>query len=261
MQLPARPGIVATNPNNPALVNLTQGQIPAYRDTIGKAVAGYVGSKQEGLSGAQDMVRAAQEIQRHLFDENGNPRTATGPGAQTLAEASSFMQNFGVDLNKVLPSGWQTDPTIANIVQKNVNQLTAAFAKSEFPQRITNSDLTLAGASVPGFWARPDAIKTLTQNLVDIGNMKIEEAKFLRNYDKSLPSDQVPGWDIIDAWQSHLAKLPGIPSELKQAYLAQNAMGQPVAETPPAPTADASKKSQYTPDQIRAEIARRGLKP
>jgi hypothetical protein len=201
------------NTSSPALINLTQGQTPAYNEAVGKDIAKFIADKQAAIPGAQQSLKAVGELRQAL---DGLP---TGPGTESINDASSFMQKFGIDLNKVLPAGWQTDPTKSAVALKNITQLAAAYAKGEFPTRITNNDMAIALQATPNFWNNPAANKQLLDNLEAVQRVKLEEARFYRQAAGQFPAGTSPDWSIIDKWDTHLQNLQGVPDAIKRSWM------------------------------------------
>ena len=207
-------GAVVSNPNSPALINLNQGNVPKYLEDTGAAVAKYINDKQATLPGVQQSLTNIAEL-RHALQ--GVP---TGPGTVNVNDASNFLSRFGLDMNKVLPQGWQTDPTKVNIAQKNITQLAAAYAKGEFPNRITNNDMQIAMQATPNLFNTEGANDHLLDNLESVQRLKLDEAKFYRQYAADVQKKgQVPDWTMIDAWNDHVKDMKGVPNTVKQAYL------------------------------------------
>lgn len=201
------------NTASPALVNLTQGQTPAYNEAIGKDVAKFITDKQLAATGAQQSLKAVGDLRAAL---EGLP---TGPGTESVNDAASFMQKFGVDINKFLPAGWQTDPTKSAVAMKNITQLATAYAKGEFPTRITNNDMAIALQATPNFWNNPAANKQLLDNLEAVQRVKIEEARFYRQEASKFKPGTSPDWTILDKWDEHLHGLSGVPDTIKRSYM------------------------------------------
>lgn len=209
-------GTTFTNPNSPAMINLNQGNVPKYMDVTGEGVGKFINDKQAGVGGAAQALTMIHELREAM---QGLP---SGPGTVSVNDASSFLSRFGVDINKVLPTGWQTDPTKEAIAQKNITQLAAAYAKSEFPTRITNNDMQIAMQATPNLFNNERANNVLLDNLEAVQRLKLDEAKFYRNYAHEQPQGTAPDWTIIDAWHDHVKDLKGVPENIKQSYLGFN---------------------------------------
>lgn len=217
-------GSVLMNPNSPALM----GQLPAYNEKTGAAVADYINQKQAAVPGITKTLYAAQDLRKALKD------LPTGPGTTSLATASKFMERFGVDINKALPGGWQTDPTKSSIAQKNISQLASAWAQGNFPTRITDADMQIALSAMPSQdLNNAKANEHLLDNLEAAQRIGLEEAKFYRQEMAKQSSGQSPGWDILDKWQDHLFNMKDVPDPVKRSFMAYSDMTQnPQVPTP-----------------------------
>jgi hypothetical protein len=227
-------GTVVSNPNSPALINLNQGQTPSFNEATGKDIAAYISDHQKAVPGLQKQLHSIGELREAV---RGVP---IGPGTVEVNEASNFLSRFGIDINKVLPNGWQTDPSKISVAQKNVMQLAAGYAQANFPQRITNNDMVIAVNSVPNLFTNEKAIDQLMDSLESVTRIKLEEAKFLRQEGAKFGPNNPPDWTIMDRWVDHLAKMKGVPENVKQSYmaysdLAANPTTAAAAELPAAP--------------------------
>lgn len=209
-------GTALTNPNTPALVNLNTGGAGPYVDKMAGGAADFVLEKQKDIPGTQAELFNIADLRGAL---RGLP---TGPGETTtdLATLNKFATRFGLDTNQWMPEGFQTDPTKVSIAQKNMMQLASAWAKANFPTRITNVDMNIAMQAVPNFENDEKANDHVLDNLEQVARMKLEEAKFYRDFARSTPKGQAPDvGDMIDAWTTHVAGMKDIDPKLKQSYL------------------------------------------
>lgn len=221
----APPGVVPnaggglTNTTSPAMVNLNQGQTPSFLEQTGKDVAAYITSKQTAIPAISQSLKAIDDLKGSL------DKLPTGPGTDLATGASAVLSRFGVDINKVLPANWQTDPTKYSVAVKNINQLAAAWARAEFPSRITDSDMRIAFAANPSIdWNNPKANSQLLDSLESVQRIKLEEAKFMRGEGAKFGSDNPPNWMILDRWTDHLAAMKGVPDDVKRSYMAYSDM-------------------------------------
>lgn len=242
------PGGGLANTNSPALVNLTQGNQPAYLDEMGKAVANFITDKQKSIAGYQDALNAISELRPTLLNTKTGGATAT----EISSNLNKFASRFGVDLNKYLPEGWQVDPNKYDVANKAITQLATAFAKGNFPNRITNNDMQIAINATPNFGNTPAANSQLLDNLEGVVKLRGAEAAFYRQREQQYrDAGKVPGWSIIDEWQSHLSQMKGVSPQLKQAFMASDLNASPaVGGAPAAPANIPSANSptlQYVP--------------
>jgi hypothetical protein len=253
---PAAPGgrgAMFTNPNSPALVNLTQGNQPKYLETMGEDVAKFITEKQKAVSGYQDSLNAIGELRQSLLKVPSGGADATS----AVASVKKFADRFGVDLSKYLPAGWDVDPTKYDIGSKAITQLASAFAASHFPTRITNNDMQIAMAATPNFGNTPEANKQLLDNLEQVTKLRMEEAKFYRQYEAQVrKGGSVPDWTILDAWENKVASMPGVSPDLKRSFLAMSSQGQ-TTYTQPQPTAPLGVTHVYNPATGNIDPVRR----
>lgn len=220
-----------TNTNNPALVNLTQGNQPAYLEDMGKAVSSFITGKQTAVSGYQDSLNQIG----HLRDTLTQIPTGGATVTQAAADVQKFTQRFGIDLSQFLPQGLNVDPTKYDEANKSVTQLATAFAKSNFPTRITNNDMQIAIAATPNFGNTPAANKDLLSNLEDVARLRLAEAQFFRQREAQIrQTGKVPDWTIIDDWNNTLSQMKGVSPAVKQAYASTDIQGAPSASASPA---------------------------
>lgn len=240
---PVADGTAAQSPNAPGVVK--QGMSPGEKkqqEVTAEGIAKLVSDKQNAIPGVAQSLNSIHELRGAIKN------LPTGPGTITVADAGSFLSRFGMDINKVLPNGWQTDPTKVNIAQKNITQLAAAYAKGEFPNRITNNDMVIAMNATPNLWNNEKANDTLLDNLEAVQRIKLEEAQFYRN------SPDNKSFKVIDKWNDHLNDLSGVPDNVKQSYMSYSDLGK----TPALQGAAGGAATNLPEGAVRSAIGKSG---
>jgi hypothetical protein len=219
------PGGGFVNNNSPALVNMA-GPRSSYNTHTGEALAKWMSNVQQAGADAPLAIRQADELGGALQGMN------TGPGTQTVAEAAAALKkSTGLDVNKYLPEGMQLDPVQAQIAAKNITELSMVAAKSNFPGgRITNADLEMAVRATPNLFNLPGANKVLLDNIKQVQRLKIEQAKFFRDYEKQNNGEL--NYGVLDAWTNYLQDNKNIPDNIKTAFQSVSAAAQAGTSSP-----------------------------
>ena len=232
-------------------VNIAQPK--AYNENTGKMISDFIGEQQKGLGGYQDSLNQIGQLRKSLTEIPTGGATVTG----AAANLQKFTQRFGIDLSQFLPKGLDVDPTKYDIANKAITQLAAAFARSNFPTRITNNDMTIAIAATPNFGNTVDANKELLNNLESVARIRLAEAKFMRQRASQITkAGGTPDWTIIDDWTTALQQMKGISPALKSAFADNDATLPSGVGTPTA--APAQAKPTIDPQAALQELRRRG---
>lgn len=214
-QAPAAPGVG---------VRMTTPPI-TYTEDDQKSLAKEMNETQTAAVNAPAAIKQIQDI--------GKEAVNSGPGTITMSEVTTALNKFGIDINKVLPEGWQNDPNKVGIVETNLQELAMSLAKaSQSGARFTNADLMAAMQSKPNLMLSPGARAAILGNLEQRERFALDKAQFYRDFAKQ-NGGQLK-WDVLDAWRDKVTGNDNYPEDLRRTYRGLSDVNTPPSNVPPA---------------------------